>query len=214
MRNLLLVLLAACGSSSDGGTSVSGQAVYRDSTTDHTGAPHAAAAPADQHMNITMTIQGTGTIPNVDAQCLTDPTGHFEARYAGSAQVGDTYLASFGSGSIVTPSGCQIPDLTVGVVTDIVVRAEIETTTPNCETYCAASARADAEAQCGTSASCRENAETSATAQCMTTCTAQKTKIVAESSIGASSLGHVDADALRAAAFADLEAKLVFAALE
>src|SRR5678815_3069956 len=83
MRKILIVLIAACGSSDDGGTSVSGQAVYRDSATDHTGAQHAAASPSDQDMNITMTIKGTGTIPNVDAQCITDPTGRFEAHYSG-----------------------------------------------------------------------------------------------------------------------------------
>ena len=165
-----------------------------------------------------MTIKGSATIPQVDPQCVTDPAGKFEARYAGTASIGDDlYAASFARGSIVTPSGCEIPELTVGVVTDIVIRGELEATTQNCQTYCEASARADAEAQCGATASaaeCRAQAESATAAQCMTTCTTQRTKIVAETTIGVSSLGSVDADALRSATFADLEAKLVFDVLE
>ena len=216
---LALLILVGCTSSDDGGgnTTVSGQAVYRDSTTDHTGTQRSPSKPPAQDAKLSMTIKGTGTIPQVDPQCITDPSGKFEARYTGTASVGDTYVASFAKGTIATPSGCEIPDLTVGVVTDIVVRAELTTTTQNCQTYCEASARADAESSCGatsSAASCRQSAEASGTASCMTTCTSQKTKIVAETSIGVSSLGQVDADSLRAATFADLEAQLVFDALE
>lgn len=220
MRNFLLCSLLLIGCASDGAednASVSGQAVYRDSATDHSGSPKEPAKPTGQ-AKISMTIRGTGTIPQVDPRCVTDPSGVFEARYAGTAQVGDeVYVASFGQGTIATPSGCALPELTVGVVTDIVVRAELEATTQNCQTYCEASARADAEAQCGatpSSASCRAQAESSAAATCMTSCTSQSSKIVAETSIGVGSLGSVDADALRAAVFADLEADLVFDTLE
>jgi hypothetical protein len=222
MRNFLFCSLILVGCTGDGegegGTSVSGQAVYRDATTDHSGTQRSPSAPPAQEAKLSMTIKGSGTIPQVDPQCVTDPAGKFEARYAGTAAIGDdAYLASFASGSIVTPSGCEIPELTVGVVTDIVIRAELQATTQNCQTYCEASARADAESQCGataSAASCRAQAESSATAQCMTTCTTQRTKIVAETSVGVSSLGSVDANALRSATFADLEAQLVFDALE
>ena len=216
---LALLLLVGCSNSdgSEGNVTVSGQAVYRDSTTDHTGATRTAASPPDQDAKLSMTIKGTGTIPQVDPQCITDPAGKFEAKYAGTAALDGVYVASFGAGSIATPSGCAIPELTVGAVTEIVLRAELTTTTQNCQSYCEASARADAEASCGatsSAASCRESAEASATASCMTTCTSQKTKIVAETSIGVGSLGEVDATKLRTATFADLEAKLVFDALE
>ena len=215
-----MVLATGCTSNDDGGegsTTVSGQAVYRDSSTDHSGAQRTAASPPTQEAKLSMTIKGTGTIPQVDPQCLTDAAGTFEARYAGAVSIDEAYAAAFAKGTITTPSGCAIPELTVGVVTDIVLRAELTTTTQNCQSYCEASARADAETSCGataTAASCRQSAESSATASCMTTCTSQKTKIVAEASIGVSSLGQVDADALRAATFADLEATLVFDALE
>lgn len=221
MRNFLCcsLLLVGCtgGGEDEGGASVSGQAVYRDSATDHSGTPRSPSSPPAQDAKLSMTIKGTATIPQVDPQCVTDPAGKFEARYAGTASIGDAYVASFARGSIVTPSGCEIPELTVGVVTDIVIRGELETTTQNCQTYCEASARADAEAQCGATASaaqCRAQAESNAAAQCMTSCTTQKTKIVAETTVGVSSLGSVDASSLRSATFADLEANLVFDVLE
>ena len=218
----LLTILVGCTGGDDGSggnTTVSGQAVYRDSATDHNGTQRAPASPPAGSAKLTMTIKGNGTIPQVDPQCLQDAAGKFEAKYNGNASVDDSgaYVSSFTSGKITTPSGCEIPDLTVGVVTDIVVRAELTTSTQNCKTYCDANARADAEAQCGataTAASCREQAEASGSAQCMTTCTTQRTKIVAETSIGVSSLGHVDANQLRSATFADLEGKLVFEKME
>ena len=222
MRNFLFcsLFLIGCtgGEGDEGGTSVSGQAVYRDATTDHSGTQRSPSSPPAQEAKLSMTIKGTGTIPQVDPQCVTDPAGKFEARYLGMASIDDNvYLASFASGKITTPSGCEIPELTVGVVTEIVVRGELNTTTQNCQTYCEASARADAEAQCGASSSaaaCRAQAESSAAAQCNTTCTTQKTKIVAETTIGVGTLGQVDASSLRSATFADLEGKLVFDALE
>jgi hypothetical protein len=212
----LLFILASCANDDDSSNaSVSGQAVYRDATTNHDGTQRAPSAPPAQAVKLTMTIKGTGQTPQLDPQCLRD-TGTFEAKYAGDASVDDSgaYVASFASGAVTTPSGCELPELTVGVVTDIVVRAELATTTPNCQSYCEANARADAEAQCGPSASCRETAEASATASCMTTCTSQRTKIVAETSLGVSSLGQIDANALRTATFADLEGKLVFTTME
>jgi hypothetical protein len=215
---LLSILVGCTSDDSGGGTSVSGQAVYRDSATDHTGTQRAPSAPPAQSVKLTMTIKGTGETPQLDPQCLTDG-GKFEAHYAGNAALdsGGAYLASFASGEIKTPSGCELPDLKVGVVTDIVVRAELATTTQNCQSYCEANARAEAEASCGatsSAASCRDSAEASGTASCMTTCTSQRTKIVAETSIGVSSLGQVSADQLRTATFADLEGKLVFTKTE
>jgi hypothetical protein len=216
----LLVLATACTSTDDGGegnTTVSGQAVYRDASTDHSGAQRTAASPPAQEAKLSLTIKGSGTIPEIDPRCLADAAGTFEARYAGAVSIEDAYAAAFAKGTITTPSGCEIPELTVGAVTDVVLRAELATTTQNCQSYCEASARADAEASCGatsSSATCRQSAESSATASCMTTCTSQKTKIVAEASLGVATLGQVDANALRTATFADLEAKLVFDALE
>src|SRR5204862_6466018 len=101
--------------------------------------------------------------------------------------------------------------------TDVVIRAELDATTQNCDTYCSASARADAEAQCSAApdrASCWANAEGAAKASCMTECTTQSPTIVAETTIGASALGDLDADAIRAAAFGAITANLTFDTLE
>lgn len=168
---------------------------------------------------MTITVKGTGQIPQVDPQCALDPAGSFEAHYLSTMNMtdGSAYTAAIANGSITTPSGCAIPDLTVGVVTDVVVRGELTINTQNCDTFCEANARADAEAECGASASaatCRAQAESQATAQCQTTCTTKARAIVAEVSLAASLLGDLDADALRAAALGELQANLTFDHLE
>lgn len=206
---------------SETSASLTGTAMYRDATTDHDGASQPAATPPPQSAQISIVVKGTGTIPEIDPQCALDPAGQFEAHYLSTMSVsdGDVYTAAIaeGSGELQTPSGCAIPDLTIGVITDVVVRGELAINTTNCETYCAAQARADGEAQCGTSAtdaSCRAEYEAQASAQCQTTCTTQAHAIVAEVSLAASLLGNLDADQLRAAALGELTANLTFDHLE
>jgi len=217
------LFLVACGGGgdSDSATSVTGQAVYRDSATDHSGQQVEPATPPAQGAKLSIVIEGSGDIPQIDPQCVTDPAGSFEATYLGTLNLSDDslYASSFGSaaGEITTPSGCEIPDLTVGVITDIRVRAELTANTQNCESYCAAAARADAEQECGATASsaeCRTQAEGAASASCTTTCTTQTHVIVAEASLLASLLGDLDAEALKAAALGSFEADLTFDHME
>jgi hypothetical protein len=215
----LICVLSACTSESETASSVSGDAVYRDATTDHSGATQAPSTPPPQSARVTLTVKGTGQIPQVDPQCALDPAGSFEANYLSTMNMSDgsAYTAALASGSITTPSGCEIPNLTVGVVTDVVVRGELAINTQNCDTFCTANARADAEAECGASASaatCRAQAESQASAQCQTTCTTKAHAIVAELSLSAALLGDLDADALRAAALGQLHANLTFDHLE
>lgn len=215
-------LLFACTSSeSSSSASLSGNAAYRDATTDHSGAPQPAATPPPQSAHISIVVKGSGEIPQIDPKCALDPAGQFEAHYLSTMTVqnGSVYSATVadGSGQLQTPSGCAIPELTVGVITDVVVRGELAITTTNCQTYCDAQARADAEAQCGATASaatCRAQYEAQATASCQTTCTTKAHAIVAEVSLAASVLGNLDADALRAAALGELTANLTFDHLE
>lgn len=227
-RTKLMFLLAStltfgCTSENEGETTarLSGSAAYRDATTDHDGATRPAATPEGQNARVSIVVKGTGTIPEVDPQCALDPAGQFEAHYLSTTTVtdNDIYTATVAetNGQIQTPSGCTIPDLTVGLITDIVVRAELAINTTNCETFCSARARADAEAQCGASASsatCRAEYETQASTQCQTTCTTNAHAIVAEVSLAASLLDDLDADALRAAALGELTANLTFDHLE
>jgi hypothetical protein len=220
---LLSCCLFACGGGdgSEPSTNVTGQAVYRDSSTDHAGIEQAPAAPPAQGATITIVVQGTGDIPTIDPQCALDPSGSFEAHYLGTLNLSDddVYASSFGDAAtqIQTPSGCEIPDLTVGVITDVRIRGELVANTQNCQTYCAATARANAEESCGATASsaeCRATAETEATAACTTTCTTETHVIVAETSLVASLFGDLDARALRAAALGELEANLTFDHME
>jgi hypothetical protein len=212
-----LLFTASCTSSDDGGAELSGKAVYRDAATDHAGAQREPSAPPPQSAQVSIVVKGSGQIPTIDPQCALDPTGQFEAHYLSTLDMtdGNLYAATVasGSGAIQTPSGCSIPDLTVGVITDIVVRGELEITTTNCDTFCSARARADAEAECGTSASsasCRGAAESQASAQCTQTCSTKASAIRAEVSLSASLLGTLDAEALRAAALGQLTADLTF----
>ncbi len=217
------LFLVACGGggASEPATNVSGQAVYRDAATDHGGAQAEPATPPAQGAKISIVVEGSGDIPDLDPQCSLDPAGSFEAHYLGTLNLSDdsVYAAALGStaAEIVTPSGCEIPELTVGVITDVRVRGELTANTQNCESYCAATARADAEQECGATASsaeCRTNAEAAAAASCTTTCTTQAHVIVAEVSLLASLFGDLDADALQAAALGDFEANLTFDHME
>ena len=214
---VLISILAAC-TSNDTSTSsakLTGSTQYRDATTNHDGAPLTPATPAAQTADVTIVVRGTATIPNVDARCATDQPGAFQATYASAATISSSaaYLSEMASGELTPPSGCTIQTMTGAVATEIDVHAELDATTENCTTYCAASARADAETSCGSTAadaSCRTQAESTAQAQCMTTCTQSGHRIAADLQLGAGALGSIDADALRAAALGELHGNLTF----
>ena len=219
---LFASMLAACATHGDASTTsaLSGNATYRDATTDTSGQPQKAASPPAQQMTFTLEVDGHGTIPTVDPRCATDPSGAFVANYAGTAQLASdgTYttgtLAS--TGAIATPSGCAIQNLTASAVTGAKLHAELAVNTQNCQTYCAASARADAEAQCAQSpdaVSCRSNAESSLAASCQTTCTTKAHAITADAELGADAFGGLDAMQLQGAELGDLQASLVFSAM-
>jgi hypothetical protein len=218
LKPILASILFFTACTSDGESTsashVTGDATYRDATTDHAGAAREPAAPS-QSATVTVIVKGTATLPQVDARCAVDPAGLFEAHYASTVDFADgsAYLAAIGSGAITTPSGCELDALSGAIVTDVRIRAEIEATTQSCETYCQAYARAEAEQSCGATASaaaCRSSAETSAEGTCTTTCTTRADHIVAETSLAAALFGDVDAEDLRAAALGDLEADLTF----
>jgi len=221
MRKLFFVVAVACTSNQSSTSSqVTGTGTYRDAATTDSGQPQQPAQPSPQQANVSIVMNGTGTITQVDPRCATDPVGAFVATYSGTAQLsnGGAYVAGFGStsGTITTPSGCAIQNLTVNAMTGAKVVADLQITTENCTTYCQASARADAEASCGatpTSASCRAQMETSLASSCQTTCTSQAHSIRAEASVGAAAIGQLTAEELKTAAFGDVQASLVFSEL-
>jgi hypothetical protein len=215
-----LGLVVGCGGSDGTSTTdseLTGSSTYRDSATAKDGTAHQAASPPAQSAKVSLVVKGTGTIPNVDPQCATDPAGVFEAHYLGTATVGEdgAYLAAIekAGAKIQTPSGCEIPELTVGVITDIVVRSELTVNTQNCQSFCDAHARWDAESVCGAepdAAQCRTETEAEVTAACQSMCEPQAEVIVAETSLGAGALGTLDAGKLRAVAFGTIDADLEY----
>jgi len=215
-----LVTVGACASDdSTGGdaTAVSGQAVYRDAHTDHAGQPQAAAAPAPQPVQVSIGVRGNGTLDGVDPTCLDGASGQFQGLYHGEAAIDDggVYLGSLAStaAQFTTPSGCAIPTLSIGAMTEVVIHAELEATTANCDAYCAASARADAESECGATAgdaACRAEAEASAQASCSATCTSQTHTIAAEATLSADALARLNADGVTGTALGELAVDLVF----
>ncbi len=213
----MLVTACATDTESENRARITGTATYRDASTDHAGNTKQADVPPAQAIDLEIVVEGTGELPQIDPQCALDPAGAFEARYASTAQLGadHAYVATIAesSGTIATPSGCLASGLTVGVITGAKIRAHLATTTPNCETFCAANARAEAEQSCGASAaaaSCRADAETQAAARCTTTCTTRAAHITAEVSLAAALLGQLDAEALEAAALGELQANVTF----
>ncbi|MCB9562292.1 MAG: hypothetical protein H6709_08425 [Kofleriaceae bacterium] len=215
-----VVSAAACADDPAGAGAgrVAGTARYHDAATEHDGSPHEAAAPAPGTATLVLEVRGTGALDGVDPSCAADAaSGQFRARYAADAALDDggAYAAALlaADGRVETLGGCAVPSLTVAAITDVVVRAELDATTARCDAYCAAQARASAEAECGVepaAAACRGDAEVQAAATCQTTCTPQDTVIVAEASLAAGLVGDLDADALRAAAVGDLTVALTF----
>jgi hypothetical protein len=213
MRNLPALLLvatlplAACTTHGVASATarLTGDATFRDATAPARDARQPAAPPA-QAMTVAVEIDGHGTIASASAErrCVADPSGAFAARYTGTAQLSSdgTYAAvlASGPGAIATPSGCPLADVTDAAVTGAKLHAELAATPANCQNYCAAKARADAESQCATSAdqpSCRATARAALGAQCESTCTTRAHAIAADAELGAADL-------------ADLQASLVF----
>ncbi|CAN5788270.1 hypothetical protein BH11MYX3_BH11MYX3_38240 [soil metagenome] len=211
-----VALVSACTTSGPGAAAkeLRGEATYRDATTNQAWTPNRSASPG-QLARVSLVVRGSGefVIRDLPAQCALDPAGQFQAMFTGDAELGSgsAYVATIVGGSVTTPSGCQVPELTSMLLIDAKVRAEIEATMASCTPYCSASARADAEAECGaTSMQCRADAEAMLRAECTATCTTRADRIVAETSLSTALFGDLDFEALHTAALGDLEANLRF----
>lgn len=219
-RTTLLIALAlftACNGEDDPGdgeTEATGTAAYSDSGEDASGAPTEPESP--DSFVVQIRAEGTGTFDVSEPQCEADAlTGAFSALYEGDATVDNDgiYVASLTVVEAETPSGCELPDLDIGVVTDVVIRGEVEATTRNCETYCESKARASAETQCegdANEAGCRSTQEAAYEASCTTSCTSSTNVIVAETSLTATALSSLDLAALTGAALGEVTADLTF----
>lgn len=214
------MFLTACSDEpGDGATEANGSAMYRDAATDVDGNSQEPAAPSDDfYMEIR--TEGTGTFDVSEPTCEADAlSGNFDALYEGTAEVGDdgVYVASLTMAEAQTPSGCTIPSLEIGLVTDIVVRGELTATTQNCTTYCEAKARSYAESECSGSAdevTCRADAQVAYEGSCTSACEDDTHTIVAQTALGASSLSSLDFESLSGAALGTVSADLTFDHIE
>ncbi len=222
-----LFLLAACAEpQADGETEATGKATYRDAETEPGGGPRTpervSPQPASDPMRVEILVDGTATFQVTEPQCQLDQaSGAFDGLYEGEATIDDdgVYLASFASADATfeTPSDCTLPELSIGTLTGVVVRAELTTTQQNCDTYCAAKARSEAEAECegdADEATCRAAAESSYEATCETACAPSTHRIVARTALGVSALADLNASALTGTGLGTLEVDLMFDRIE
>lgn len=227
-RSLTTVLLwtafgaAACGPDADAETTAEGSAIYDDAETTADGSDSEPASPEPgTSMTVDLEVDGTGDLDVGDPSCALDGNS-FDALYEGEGETtGDgVYLASFAAADATfeTPSGCEIPDAEVNVVTGVSVVARIENTSQQCETYCQAKARSYAETECegdADEASCRGEAETTYEGSCTTTCEDPETRfIVARTELGAGAVANLAVSELSGKALGTIEADLTFDRLE
>lgn len=224
---MAIAALSACGpgaaSPGPGGGPAGGQARCEDASTEPDGSPHEAVRPpSGSDMNVSIDVEGDGTISGLDPSCALEGTsGGFTGLYQGDATVDDNgvYTASLAEGSFTTPSGaCVIDNLQIGSFTSVVVRGELQNTQKNCTTYCDAKARAAAESACdgeADQASCRSSAEADYSGSCTTECTSSTTRrIVAETSLGVTDLASLNAQGLSGATIGEVNADLTFDHIE
>jgi len=224
-----LVTSAACTSEDDevdGDTTARGVATYEDARTDSSGQPQQPATPepqpANDPMRVEIRVEGMGTLDGLDPQCSLDGlSGAFDGLYTGQGSVDDdgVYVAGFASSTATfeTPTGCEIPTLEIGTVTNVVVRGELSATTTNCQSYCSAKARSSAETECSgnnNEASCRATAESEYAASCQTQCTTTNHRIVAETQLSATAAAELSARNLSGAALGELFVDLTYDRIE
>ena len=218
--------LTGCTDAGDGAlTTATGQATYKDAETASDGSPRPATPPLEQETEVTIRLAGSGTLRGLEApECTADgAAGQFRGLYSGTGEIRDdgTYVASFveGDASFTTPTAsCEIPEVSIEALSEVVLVAKLENTTSNCESYCEAKARSVAESECGataTAASCRAEVQAEYVASCATRCTGSTTRrITAELVISATSnaslLADLNARQLGATGLGSIEADLRF----
>ena len=224
----LLLFSVACDPEPEpsGDTEATGKATYQDASKSDSGADQepAAVPPQDESdpMVVSIELRGTGTFDVSEPQCEADAlSGAFNGSYEGTATIDDNgvYVAAMAESAteLTTPSGCELPDVSIGLLTEVVVRGELTATSENCTTYCESKGRSYAEAECegdSDQATCRAAAEASYEASCTQECSQSTHVIVAESSLGASAIGELALDGLSGNALGTVTVDLTFDHIE
>jgi len=197
-----------------------GNAKYRDASTNSGGdAVAPESPPAQDGMQVSLELEGSGLLSGLDADCADPDTGSVNGLYEGEGEIDENgaYTSSLAMVDLTTPSGCTLDDLSLDVVTGVTFHAELTNTQENCTTYCDAYARAYAEDECSLDldqASCRSELEADASASCETECTTSQNVIVAEVELGATALTDLSADSLEGSALGTIDLDLTFDHLE
>jgi hypothetical protein len=207
-------------SSGDLPRDVTGTAVYRDASTNLDGTPHQAASPEPQDAALTVVVTGTGTLRDVAPPCAPDGVGMFVVGYIATMRLDDDAMFEADvdkTGAVLTtPAGCVIGSLTRGTITGIALRGSLPADATNCQAFCDARARVDAELQCSAATNadaCRTRAQPPESAACQVTCTTQAIAIVGNGSVATAhldALDGIDGIALRTGTIGTLSADLVF----
>ncbi len=210
---LLIALVTACADE-DAETESTGNAQYVESS-------QTADEPArPDGFFVEVRAEGTGEFAVPGAECAADSvTGAFTALYEGNAEVNNdgTYVASMAVVEAQPPSGCDVPDLDVALVTDIVVRGEVQATTASCEAYCDSKGAAYADTECegnADEATCRMETTTTYSSDCVVECDNDFVRMVAETSVTGTALSSLDLQSLSGAALGTITADLTFDRLQ
>ena len=224
----LLLFAVACEPEPEpsGDTKATGNATYQDAEKSDAGADQepASVPPQDDSdpMVVSIELRGTGSFDVSEPECQADAlSGAFNGSYEGTATIDDdgVYVAAMADSAteLTTPSGCELPDVSIGLVTDVVVRGELTATSENCTTYCEAKGRSYAETECegdSDEASCRAAAGADYESSCTQECSQSTHVIVAESSLGASAITDLALDGLSGNALGTVSVDLTFDHIE
>src|SRR4051812_42769990 len=157
---IVVACLAAChpgGNIPDNAdTYTQGQCTYKDAEKKPDGQPQPPAQPEpqpdDAPMQVEVHVSGSGSLSGLTTpSCqLEGGSGQFKGLMSGEGEVDDNggYFAGFvqSEGAFTTPSGsCEIPQLSIGALTEVVIVGKLKNTQKNCQTYCSAKARSWAE---------------------------------------------------------------------
>lgn len=226
MRNLQSILFASlvlvgCGGESEdrADTRVQGSTSYRDAT------DRQPARPEPQPIEIELRVAGSGTLTGLESpECTIDgASGAFTGLFEGSGSIDESgaFVATSSQAEAVftTPTAsCEIPEVSMEVLTEVVLVAKLSNTQQNCQTYCGAKARSSAEASCEGSADeagCRAEAESAYEASCTTACTGSTTRritaeVVIDAQTNAALLADLNARALGVSGLGDLAVDFTF----
>lgn len=217
MTTLMLALIAPAHAAD---LDLTGPALFRDAGSHPDGSAAISARPAGQDVDVFVELDARGSYHDVDPLCSLASRGELEGEYGAVGEIDRGLMfatMSSSDASFWTSLGCELGDPRIGLAQSITVRAELEATVPNCDAYCAAYARAEAEAICGVgpdAATCWAEEESAAMASCTLTCEDEAYAIVGETTLDATQLANANEYGLRAGALTRLRAELSFDHME